>query len=338
MIASNTKKTELCRVNGIPVIKADFIGSVVNLTYGDKETQRALRKDEDFLILKIPETIIVHGHKASNMAIASASSLGMTPELIRKISRDGYNPGDLPAVEELAKTFAQRKVKLLEIYIAKPIDCIGMVNRSLEASGSNKLDVRRPGYSLEAALQKPGMAMAWTRAIPVVSMEFDMMVIKGNTGATATDTTTAAAPAKGENVASVDLKTFLADAKAGDVICFLQRAREVHTLADARALEKTSDDRVIWLDDKNNPVDISGLGPRSKPGIPYTVGHTGIYSGPDSQTNEPLVAQSHVYTGTIVNEKMTDYMAKNEGLWDGVAVISHDFFAKTAPLLASKTQ
>jgi hypothetical protein len=219
------------------------------------------------------------------------------------------------------------------------------VNRALEASGSGKLSVRTPGQDLRAALQTPGMAIVWTRPTPVVSMEFGSLSIGGaeasdTPGTAAADTAAAmeSAPVTITAKADIDreaMKAFLADAKPGDVVCFLERAKGVYSLADAARVEKSSDDRIIWLDGNNDLMNTSGMGPRSKPGTAYKVGHTGIYGGVDN-AQEPTVAQSHIYTGNIANENLSEYLSKNQGLWEGIAVISHNFFAKPPEMLASR--
>lgn len=349
LVVASTKKEDLGQIGGASFFKTDFVGSLVQITYGHEDIWRALKKDEEFVVVKLPtksKEDIASGLKNCNLALGPASSLGITAKLLDKISKEGYKPGELPRLEEVLKAFADKKLPAIEVYVARPIDCISLVNRSLKAAGAKELDVQKPGQDLKAALQKPGMATIWTRPTPVVSMDFGSLSISPSDTAATADTSAAALSDTTGTItakAAVDsqaMKSFFmdADAKAGDVICFLERAKGVYILGDAIALEKRSDDRVLWLDAKNRLINTRGMDPKSVPGTAYKVGHTGVYTGLDAETNEPLVAQSHIYSGHIVNEKMAEYLSRNSGLWEGIAVISNNFFVKTPPMAMARNE
>ncbi len=347
IIASSANKTPICDINIVDIenvprkvrlTKTDFVGTFVNLRYGDKTTQNALRKGEDFVVLKLSTPPsggeLLSGPKAYNMTCGPVSALGITTELLTKISKEGYKAGELPLVEELlaklAPKLAKRNINVLELSVGKPIDCIGLVNRSLAASGARKMDVLRPGSDVEAALGEPGMAKALTWSPAEISFEFKALSVMD----TAPPDTTVRTRVENVEAAKKDMKAFMADAKPGDVVCFLELAVGVDNIAKGNALATSSGDRVIWLDGNNRLVNTSGMGPKARPGTPYIVGHTGVYAGTDSSTHEPLVAQSHVYTGTVENEVLRDYITTG-GNWQGVVVLSHDFFV---PKLAMRVE
>lgn len=310
----------VCTIQGVRVLQADFIASAYP-SWSKEDERLALKRDEDFVIVKMPR-----GDETKNVPVAPASRYGISRSLLEKIRKEGYKPGDLPDIEKYVKEHRD----VLEIYIARPVDCISMVNRTLSASGARRIDVQKPGYALDTALQQPGMAVTWVGQRQNVET---FGAINVTTGKVEEKPLPASSLQTEEPAGPEQVKAVLADAKAGDVVFFL-REISAETIGDVRAKEKKGD-KVVWLDASGKRVDVSALKDDEKlhdaPAVPFAVSHTGVYGGADKKTGQPLVGQAHIFIGTISNDNLVRTLSRNAKNWHAVAVISHDFFSKAVP-------
>jgi hypothetical protein len=286
-------------VKEIPVLHSEFVASwLVNIegmmkTKSDaKALNAALRKDEDFIIAKVQRA-----DGTMDMIVIAPASKYLPPDALVQIRANRYT-GAMPSdIEKIPAAFLREKATVLEIYVGRPVNCIDMVNRALGAAGENKIDTKRPGYALDAALAQ-NKAITWREW--------------------------------GQATGPEGINPLLADAKTGDVIFFLREEDGVESIADARAEEKKYGDKVIWLDRLGKPVDVSAMKDDEKPSATaFEVGHLGMYGGLDKKTGQPLVQHAHVFTGDINKQPLPTVLTKNISLWPAFAVVPLEFFKKS---------
>ncbi|MFH0884788.1 MAG: hypothetical protein V1861_03690 [Candidatus Micrarchaeota archaeon] len=293
-IEGNSTQRRIATVSGIPIIQRTNVGASLSGLGSSPGESAAYASGRDFLIVR---------HSKGMLMIGLPAEFGLTPQVQRSLSRGRYQEGQLPELERLIRNYSQSSYSISAIYIGRPIDCLQLVNSAITPTGARRVNPST-GVDLAGALGQPGMAIARTR-----------LSLVGSDRRTPDSEQTLA---------------FVRDARPGDVMMFLARVPGVRTVAEARSWEAANGDHIVWLDAQNQPIDTRTLSPRTRPaGTPYHVRHTGVYAGLDNETQRPLVAQSHVNTGSISMGPLDTYLATGGRAFDAIAIVSSDYFAQS---------
>jgi len=311
-IARSTNNTKLTMLGGLPVYRGDYVAAGLGTV--QPKDWKAFRERKDFVIFKF-----ANGRLDT---MSPAESYGLDQKAMEKLAEDAAAgkacaPGAFPALDDDIARYksmeagerpgAKEVMRVVAIYIAKPLDCLQFVNLAIASTGARPVNPMS-GRDLTAALLSPGKAIIASRESLCIPDEKGKLRI----------------------IDDQKVTDFFKNARPGDVMLFLNRD-VLRTVSDGREAEKIGGDLPIWLDREGSFVNVSGMKGKEKPGVSYFVAHGGVYAGLD-ENGRAMSAQAHILVGNVSQDLIAKYMGGQGKILDAVAVISLDFFMKNAPV------